>query len=96
MVEPCPVLAGASGEAPAVGWGRRASDQVVYQVKSPFMGFFRRGGHPCLLAVNQDLVCGDTGTRTPGFRLAKAALYQLSYVPVCLVLIPSQPVYHML
>ena len=27
------------------------------------------------------LICGDEGTRTPDFRLAKAALSQLSYIP---------------
>lgn len=32
--------------------------------------------------------CGDGGTRTPGFCLAKAALSRLSYIPLCFSLLP--------
>lgn len=32
---------------------------------------------------------GDKGTRTPDFCIANAALYQLSYIPICALAVPD-------
>ena len=47
---------------------------VTLSLKSPC--------HPRVQAADEMILDGDEETRTPDLRRAKAALYQLSYIPI--------------